>query len=267
MTIISRHKDIFLYTAIVLIVSWTVQGLIITNGGVKAYGILGLICMMWIPGIIAIFYRVFTKQGFKDAGFKKFSFKFFLLSLAIPLLFAFITNFVAHLLDIRLFAPISLERLGTAFTRILLILGIGFFGALGEEIGWRGFLISKMQKSKFPRYMLCSGVIWALWHLPLVTFGGYYENNNLFQVAVLYTLSILTFNYFISWMFIKTQSIWIATTTHMFENFFFQAFVPGLIFTQVGSRGHLWEIVGGDSGLLPIALYGGLLLILLKFKP
>jgi len=46
-------------------------------------------------------------------------------------------------------------------------------GAMGEELGWRGFLLPRLQaKYNALASSLIVGVIWALWHLPLWTIEG-----------------------------------------------------------------------------------------------
>ena len=47
-------------------------------------------------------------------------------------------------------------------------------GAAGEELGWRGFLLPRLQK-RFNALIssLIVGVVWALWHLPLWLLPGY----------------------------------------------------------------------------------------------
>ncbi|MBI5963205.1 MAG: CPBP family intramembrane metalloprotease [Chloroflexi bacterium] len=54
----------------------------------------------------------------------------------------------------------------------ILIIGAVFlftmFGIWGEEIGWRGFALPKLQKAYHPVLAsLILGAIWAIWHLPL----------------------------------------------------------------------------------------------------
>ena len=51
---------------------------------------------------------------------------------------------------------------------------INAFVALGEEIGWRGFLYPQL-KARFGRRRgwLLGGVIWAAWHWPLIWLIGY----------------------------------------------------------------------------------------------
>jgi membrane protease YdiL (CAAX protease family) len=46
--------------------------------------------------------------------------------------------------------------------------------ALGEELGWRGFLVPELTTwVGFRRASLYSGVIWAAWHLPGILAGAY----------------------------------------------------------------------------------------------
>lgn len=47
-------------------------------------------------------------------------------------------------------------------------------GAMGEELGWRGFLLPRIQqRANSLISSLIVGIIWALWHLPLWLLPGY----------------------------------------------------------------------------------------------
>ena len=46
--------------------------------------------------------------------------------------------------------------------------------ALGEEIGWRGYLLPRLMPLGKPAAYAISGVVWALWHLPLILVGFNY---------------------------------------------------------------------------------------------
>ena len=49
---------------------------------------------------------------------------------------------------------------------LILVLG----GPLGEEIGWRGFLLPHLQQRRSPLLAsLIVGAVWFVWHLPLFT--------------------------------------------------------------------------------------------------
>jgi len=46
-----------------------------------------------------------------------------------------------------------------------------FTGAMGEELGWRGFLLSHLERRLSPRVAaLVMAITWALWHLPAFFF-------------------------------------------------------------------------------------------------
>ena len=65
---------------------------------------------------------------------------------------------------------------------------------LGEELGWRGFLLPRlMPLGKWKAYLLL-GAIWGLWHAPLITIGfaypGYPILGILFMIFLTTVLSI-----------------------------------------------------------------------------
>jgi membrane protease YdiL (CAAX protease family) len=48
-----------------------------------------------------------------------------------------------------------------------------FFYGIGEELGWRGFVLPRLQRSmSATRASLVVALGWALWHLPLFAFAG-----------------------------------------------------------------------------------------------
>jgi len=81
-----------------------------------------------------------------------------------------------------------------------LILGptLGLIGGLGEELAWRGLLHHELMPAGFWRCTTITGLLWALWHVPLTLQGYGYPNHPLLGtvVAVVYILlfaPLLTF--------------------------------------------------------------------------
>ena len=66
----------------------------------------------------------------------------------------------------KLFAAIALTVLIAPFLNLPLF--------LGEELGWRGFLTPRMVGLFGRRGVLLTGVVWALWHLPILILGHNY---------------------------------------------------------------------------------------------
>jgi len=49
--------------------------------------------------------------------------------------------------------------------------------AIGEEIGWRGFLWNEIKNWGFWKSSLFIGLLWGIWHIPLVLDGYNYSSN------------------------------------------------------------------------------------------
>lgn len=72
-------------------------------------------------------------------------------------------------------------------------------GIWGEEIGWRGFALPKLQKAYHPLLAsLILGVIWAIWHLP----AFFIENSQQAQLGMTYFfLATLGYSILYSWVY------------------------------------------------------------------
>jgi len=88
-----------------------------------------------------------------------------------------------------------------------------FVSLLGEEIGWRGYLLPKLLKTKhWITSSLIIGLIWALWHLPLF----YIQGRTQVSIPLLwYFIDLMASTIFFTWIFINTRgSVLIATLFH-----------------------------------------------------
>ncbi|MCM1267935.1 MAG: CPBP family intramembrane metalloprotease [Bacteroidales bacterium] len=96
------------------------------------------------------------------------------------------------------------------------------FAALGEEAGWRGYMMPKLIKlAGMKKAVLIGGVIWGLWHAPLTcighNFGTAYPG---FPYAGIFLMCIFciglgTVLTYLTW---KTGSIWPAAILHAVNN-------------------------------------------------
>jgi membrane protease YdiL (CAAX protease family) len=91
-------------------------------------------------------------------------------------------------------------------------------GATGEELGWRGFLLPRLQE-RFSALTsgLTVGVIWALWHLPLWALPGYGWDAIPYSA---YALTAIATSVLFTWVLNNTGgSLVMASLMHLMINY------------------------------------------------
>lgn len=91
--------------------------------------------------------------------------------------------------------------------------------AVGEEAGWRGFLYPQL-KAKFGKRQgwLIGGVIWGMWHWPLMWLIGYEYGTDYVGFPIVGMLIFCIFTtaggVLCDWLYEKTNCIWIPSIFH-----------------------------------------------------
>jgi uncharacterized protein len=76
-------------------------------------------------------------------------------------------------------------------------------GPLGEEIGWRGFALPRLQQFTGPvQASLILGLLWAFWHAP-IWFSGQWSEPSVANIAV-YVFWIVAVTFIFTWVFNNT---------------------------------------------------------------
>lgn len=107
------------------------------------------------------------------------------------------------------------------FTALLVVQAVlagatlnALFG-LGEEAGWRGWLHTELEPLGFTRLILVTGVVWGLWHAPLIAMGYNYEHQLHPLAAVgLFTLFCVAFGAVLTWLRQASASVIPAAVAH-----------------------------------------------------
>ena len=127
---------------------------------------------------------------------------------------------------------------------------------LGEELGWRGYLLPKLLPLGQWRALLISGLIWGLWHAPVILLGYNYPGRPLLGMAMMTILCVILGILF-GWTRLATGSVWPAVIAHGSLNG-----SAGLIsvFARAGTEIDPTQagITGWSGWLLPILWIGGL---------
>ena len=124
---------------------------------------------------------------------------------------------------------------------IVVFVYIFIFTALGEEIGWRGYALPRLQ-ARFSPFItsLILGIAWAFWHLPLFWMAG-----SIHQQLPLswFLLQILGATFLYTWMNNRSGgSLWIALIFHTVSNATI-GLLPILPLDNSGSLRPLWLVV------------------------
>src|SRR3546814_4714751 len=76
-------------------------------------------------------------------------------------------------------------------------------GALGEELGWRGFALPRLlELMDARRASLLLGLVWAVWHLPAFFLSTLSQSQVNFG---LFILNVVAFSVFMTWLFVHTR--------------------------------------------------------------
>lgn len=90
--------------------------------------------------------------------------------------------------------------------------------SLGEEVGWRGMLFPLLcERMPQRQAVLASGVIWGMWHAPIIAMGHNYGTTYFgFPVTGILTMVVActVMGCLLSWLRVKTGSVWPCAIAH-----------------------------------------------------
>lgn len=195
--------------------------------------------LMWSPAIAALLTCRLGGLSFTSLGFRWPKMRYVGLGYGLPILYAALAYF-PYWIFVR--GSFNLVRYATALAaqshlhnafaalllNLLLLLTVGVNASvasgLGEEIGWRGFLFpSLLQLNGTMIAIFVSGVIWALWHYPLIIGANYNSGGPAWIALLCFTWMVLALAAIIGWLRVKSGSVWPAAIAHGSHNLFIQA--------------------------------------------
>lgn len=216
--------------------------------------------LMWMPALASLVARVALRDGVRDISFRLGGtpgLRGIIIGVAVPLAVGAVAYGGARAAGLVNFAPpVEIGRLSLSgvspFVRfcVLLALAVGpltvfsMLSAAGEEIGWRGYMLTRLVDAGVPYPLVASGVIWALWHFPLILSGQYAAGPHPLLSAWLFLVDVIGIALAIGVLRLDTGSVWPAIVLHGAWN----AIIQGPFdrsFTGPGAA--LWV---GESGVL-----------------
>ena len=237
------NKDSRNAIAIYLFITFAISSIfyVLLAGANRDTSTLGLVTgLMWSPGVAAIVTSLILKRKFSGLGWRWGNTKYQLLSYVLPIAYGALAYGVVWASGLGAFhhrhVDSSLSMLGLVslppglavpvyvlFTGTVVFLLPHCVLALGEEIGWRGFLVPELSKTfSYTKTALISGAIWSLWHYPYILFGGYNAGAPMWYSLALFTAGIIAASFLFAWLRLKSGSLWTGVFLHASHNAFIQ---------------------------------------------
>lgn len=138
---------------------------------------------------------------------------------------------------------------------------INALAAFGEETGWRGFMVREYRNLKFWDAALRIGIVWGIWHAPLILMGHNYPEHNFLGVGMMTIWCIFLSPLFL-YIRLKTHSTIAASIMHGTLNA-----SAGIPIMYLAGGNDLTIGFTGFAGFITIGLVIGIMVIYdLKFS-
>jgi membrane protease YdiL (CAAX protease family) len=208
---------------------------------------------MAVPALASTVARFALHEGFGEVGWRlrdRKVLKYVGLGLMLPIVVGTVAYGTAWAAGLAAFRPdgtgprVALLA-GGVVQAVIIVTLITWPLALGEEMGWRGYMLPRLIQAGVPHPLVASGVIWGFWHAPLVLGGIYYADSpSRLLAASLLIVSTTAGGLIYAWFWLATRSIWPCVAMHAAWNA-----VIGGVFDEA-THGHNAELWVGESGIL-----------------
>lgn len=268
------RKGIISFLIINFGITYAIEGILISTGFrltrvPPIFGQFVIAGVMWVPTIATVVtIKWITHEGFAITNFRIGTLRPYLIStLVVPA--GFIVTYALtwllglgqpdwQLADFRALMastgtdtstmPSSAVILPAIFLASLIVGPTlnGIFG-FGEEFGWRGYLLPKLMPLGKLRAFTLVGVIWGLWHAPIILIGFNYPGNPLLGIIAMAALTT-AIGIYINEMALRNRSTILAGWIHGAFNG--QAYgIWRILFPSVN------PLIGGFTGVVGIAVW------------
>lgn len=139
--------------------------------------------------------------------------------------------------------------------RLVACLFFSIFACLqsfGEEVGWRGYLLTRLFDAKIPAPVFWNGLIWGLWHIPF--FLAWEPSRNLPERRSIslffFVAGTVALAYLLSYLRLRSGSIWPAVLGHASGNTILRWAFEGFTVASPFWKGELYLL----STILPVLI-------------
>jgi membrane protease YdiL (CAAX protease family) len=185
---------------------------------------------MLTPMVAALIMRIFvSKEGVKGSLGLLRSPRYYMAALLIPPVFVTVVVLIVQVLGLGEFGW-SEANWYVYLMLMVVALPVTLF-TFGEEYGWRGYLLPRLLPLGEIKASVLLGVIWGVWHLPLLLAGLNYPGVNVWLAIIIFTFVTVALSFTYTWFYVASSgSVLVAAVFHASTNQFSDTFwVPPLL--------------------------------------
>jgi uncharacterized protein len=157
-------------------------------------------------------------------------------------------------------APVALVAYALLMLTANMVLAIA--RALGEELGWRGFLVPALSKvTGTAAVSLITGGMWALWHVPVILFSAYHSSTPPWYNILCFTVLIVSCAFVMTRLRLRSGSVWPSVLFHAAHNVVVQRICTPL---TIDTGKTAWIIDEFGAGLAVAWLIGATVMLCWK---
>jgi uncharacterized protein len=248
------RRGLMLYFVLLIPLSALLEGLIIGT-----HNLAWAMVLMWVPALASVVARLTLREGFADVSFRlggRRGWHSLGFALSFPIVVGLVAYGAAWASGLAQFVGPT-QALGRTvppllgFAIAILLAGTievlpNALLAAGEEIGWRGYMLTRLIDAGVPQPVLVSGLIWGGWHVPLILAGIYAAGPLPLLSAALFMGAVISVSSVFARLRLATGSVWPAIVLHGAWNSVIQGPFDG---ATAGAARLLWI---GESGILVV---------------
>ena len=222
--------------------------------------------IMWCPALSAFITSKILKREISALAWQWGNPRYQLWSYLVPLLYGLVAYLILWITGWggfynqgfveQIAKSFGWEYLPKGAVILLYFIFMGVFGTagslatgLGEEIGWRGFLVPELFKTtSYTKTSLLVGIIWAIWHFPILIFADYNSGTPAWYGLSCFTVMVVSISFVFTWFRLKSGSLWTGAILHASHNLFIQS-----IFTPLTKyNAHTKYFIDEFGAVLPV---------------
>src|SRR5215207_6960030 len=211
-----------IFSVLVLVMA-VVAGLVIRALGIASEFAAAALYMFTPAEAVLIMLLVVTREGHSREGWKvlglhRLGLSVWWIAFGVTLLITVAASVIVWATPLASFAVPEQGIGGRLIGFVMQVLLFTFTFVLGEEVGWRGYLLPKLLSLGRRRALALSGLVWATWHMPLILLTPIFPVGNKLISLPLFYGTIVAASFLIGYLRIYTGSVWPASIAHSVHN-------------------------------------------------